>query len=122
MQLSFSRAWAGERQVPQDVQGAPVVCEAGGLYRAATPEELLRAAAQQLEGALGSRLPVDKPSAAIDYIARFLAGVARSAHDRPLEVAATALARDHAQGAPLATDLARISGMVQDRLAMVQRL
>ncbi|ARC37382.1 response regulator [Paracoccus yeei] len=61
-------------------------------------------------------------TAAIDYIARFLAGVARSAHDRPLEVAATALARDHAQGAPLATDLARISGMVQDRLAMVQRL
>ncbi|CAB3940793.1 hypothetical protein LMG6000_06635 [Achromobacter insolitus] len=73
MQLSFSSAWAGERQVPQDVQGAPVVCEAGGLYRAATPEELLRAAALQLEGALGSRLPVDKPSAAIDYIVTRLA-------------------------------------------------
>lgn len=73
MQLSFSRTWAGERQGPQDVQGAPVVCEAGGLYRAATPEELLRAAAQQLEGALGSRLPVDKPSAAIDYIVTRLA-------------------------------------------------
>ncbi len=57
---------------------------------------------------------------AIDYIARFLAGVARSAHDRPLEDAATALARDHAQGHALATDLARISGMVQDRLAGVQ--
>ncbi|KRW97400.1 response regulator [Paracoccus sp. MKU1] len=55
-------------------------------------------------------------TAAIDYIARFLAGVARSAHDRMLEDAATALARDHAQGRALATDLARISGLVQDRL------
>lgn len=59
-------------------------------------------------------------TAAIDYIARFLAGVARSAHDRPLEDAATALARDHAQGQALAMDLARISGMVQDRLSANQ--
>jgi len=73
MQLSFSSAWAGERQVPEVAQGAPVVREAGGLYRAATPEELLCAAALQLEGALGSRLPVAKPSAAIDYIVRRLA-------------------------------------------------
>lgn len=56
-------------------------------------------------------------TAAIDYIARFLAGVARSAHDRPLEDAASALARDHQAGRALATDLARISGLVQDRLA-----
>ncbi|QRZ12574.1 response regulator [Paracoccus methylovorus] len=56
-------------------------------------------------------------TAAIDYIARFLAGVARSAHDRMLEDAATTLARDHEQGRPLATDLTRISGLVQDRLA-----
>ena len=73
MQLSFSSAWAGERQVPEDVQGAPVVRELGGLYRAATSEELLRAAARQLEGALGSRLPVAKPSAAIDYMVTRLA-------------------------------------------------
>lgn len=59
-------------------------------------------------------------TAAIDYIARFLAGVARSSHDRPLENAATALARDHAQGQALAMDLARISGMVQDRLSAHQ--
>lgn len=59
---------------------------------------------------------------AIEYIARFLAGVARSAHDRMLEDAATALARDHAEGRALATDLARISGLVQDRLAAVQFL
>ena len=59
-------------------------------------------------------------TAAIDYIARFLAGVARSAHDRMLEDAATALARDHSEGRALATDLARISGLVQDRLAAVR--
>lgn len=59
-------------------------------------------------------------TAAIDYIARFLAGVARSAHDRMLEDAATALARGHADGRALAMDLARISGLVQDRLAAVK--
>ena len=53
----------------------------------------------------------------IDYIARFLAGVARSSHDPRLEDAATALARDHSAGLALAADLARISGLVQDRLA-----
>lgn len=58
----------------------------------------------------------------IDYIARFLAGVARSAHDPVLEAAATALARDHSAGHALATDLARISGMVQDRLARVAEM
>ena len=55
---------------------------------------------------------------AIDYIARFLAGVARSARDEPLEEAATALARDHSAGRALAADLARISGLVQDRLSV----
>jgi CheY-like chemotaxis protein len=55
----------------------------------------------------------------IDYIVRFLAGVARSAHDPALEAAAAALARDYDAGNGLATDLARISGMVQDRLARV---
>ncbi|MTH64420.1 response regulator [Paracoccus shanxieyensis] len=58
--------------------------------------------------------------AAIEYIARFLAGVARSSHDRPLEDAATALTRDQANGPALAMELARISGMVQDRLSAVQ--
>lgn len=58
--------------------------------------------------------------AAIEYIARFLAGVARSAHDQPLADAATALAGSGG-GAGLAMDLARLSGMVQDRLASVQQ-
>lgn len=59
---------------------------------------------------------------AIDYIARFLAGVARSAHDPALEAAATALARDHQAGHALAADLARISSMVRDRLANVAEM
>ncbi|MDS9466147.1 response regulator [Paracoccus sp. MBLB3053] len=60
--------------------------------------------------------------AAIEYIARFLAGVARSAHDAPLEHAASALASAPRAGGSLAVDLARISGMVQDRLSAVQGL
>ncbi len=58
---------------------------------------------------------------AIDYIARFLTGVARSAQDMPLAEAAAALARDHEAGRGVATDLTRISGMVHDRLAAVGR-
>lgn len=65
-------------------------------------------------------LSLAEDTAAIDYIARFLAGVARSAHDRMLEDAATSLARDHRAGRALAADLARISGLVQDRLAAVR--
>lgn len=52
----------------------------------------------------------------IEYIARFLGSVARSAHDGPLEAAAIALAKDHRAGRAVATELAHISGMVQDRL------
>lgn len=63
-----------------------------------------------------------RDTAAIDYIARFLASVAKSAHDPALERAATDLARDHGAGHALATDLARISGMVQDRLDRVAGL
>lgn len=55
--------------------------------------------------------------AAIDYIARFLTGVARSAQDTPLAEAAAALARDYEAGRGVATDLTRISGMVHERLA-----
>lgn len=55
----------------------------------------------------------------IDYIARFLAGVARSVHDAPLEAAATALANDHRAGRIIMADLDQISGMVHQRLAQV---
>ncbi|WEF26002.1 response regulator [Paracoccus sp. S3-43] len=64
-------------------------------------------------------LSTAQDTAAVDYIAHFLAGIARSAHDPVLEAAATALARDRDAGHALATDLARISGLVQERLARV---
>ncbi len=54
---------------------------------------------------------------ALDYIAQFLAGVARSARDTALEDAARALVADQVAGRALAPDLARISGLVHDRLA-----
>ncbi|AUH66213.1 response regulator [Paracoccus zhejiangensis] len=54
---------------------------------------------------------------AVDYIAGFLAGLGRSAHDTALEDAANLLARDHADGRSLAADLTRISGLVYERLA-----
>lgn len=56
-------------------------------------------------------------TAALDYIAQFLAGVARSAQDDALEDAARALALDQSAGRALAPDIARISGLVHDRLA-----
>lgn len=56
-------------------------------------------------------------TAALDYIAQFLAGVARSARDGALEDAARALSSDQHAGRALAPDLARISGLVHDRLA-----
>lgn len=59
---------------------------------------------------------------AVDYIAHFLAGIARSAHDPVLEAAATALQRDREAGHALASDLARISGLVQERLSKVASL
>ncbi len=53
---------------------------------------------------------------ALDYVAQFLGGVARSAGDGVLAEAATGLATARAQGLPLAADTARIAGLVQDRL------
>lgn len=49
--------------------------------------------------------------AGLAYVAQFLSGIAASAHDRPLEDAAHALARDHLLGLP------KVSGMLRDRLA-----
>ena len=53
----------------------------------------------------------------LDYIAQFIAGVARSAKDRPLEQAAMALAAKRAVGGPAALETAKLSGMVQERLS-----
>ena len=53
---------------------------------------------------------------AIEYIAQFLTGVARIAHDGPLETAVARLTRHRERGQPLATDIACITGMVHERL------
>lgn len=52
----------------------------------------------------------------LDYAARFLAGVARSAHDDALEQAADRLARARSGGRAFGADLARVAGMLQERL------
>ena len=53
---------------------------------------------------------------AIDYVAQFLTGVARIAHDNPLEDAVAQLTAHRASGKPFGSDVAQIAGMVQDRL------
>ncbi len=55
-------------------------------------------------------------SKVLDYVAQFVGGVARSAQDDVLADAADQLARSCAQGSPVATDTARIAGLVQERL------
>jgi len=52
----------------------------------------------------------------LDYVARFLSGVAKSAADTPLEQAAADLLRARADGAVERAKLARLAAMVQDRL------
>ncbi|MEN8832713.1 MAG: response regulator [Pacificibacter sp.] len=52
----------------------------------------------------------------LDYIAQFLASIARSAGDTELIDAATSLAGHRKQGAPLGSDIARITGLVQKRI------
>jgi CheY-like chemotaxis protein len=54
---------------------------------------------------------------ALDYVAQFLSGVARSAQDKGLESAANALASKRALGQPSASEAAVIAGMIQQRLS-----
>ncbi len=53
----------------------------------------------------------------LDYVAQFLIGVARSAHDSDLTDAAGALATARREGRATRSDVARIAGLVQERLA-----
>lgn len=53
----------------------------------------------------------------LDYIARFLEGVAASVEDGPLTDAASALRTARQEGRALNTYAARVAGLVQDRLA-----
>jgi len=66
-------------------------------------------AAELLENA-----PTDQ---ALDYIAQFLEGVARSISDDKMETAARALAGRRAAGEPAASEAAQIAGLIQERLA-----
>lgn len=53
----------------------------------------------------------------IDYLAQFLRGVANSADDTDLANAAQDLAKARTEGRAVRSDLARVAGLVQDRLA-----
>ncbi len=53
----------------------------------------------------------------LDYVARFLAGLAVSAHDADLRTAAEALLVEHRKGETPAAPLLRVSGIVRERLA-----
>ena len=79
-----------------------------------SPDELayhddINYAAELLEN-----LPDDK---ALDYIAQFLKGVARSAEDARMEEAAMALAGKRAAGQATTSEAAQIAGLIQQRLA-----
>ncbi|MCR8549004.1 response regulator [Salipiger sp. P9] len=53
----------------------------------------------------------------LDYVTHFLRGVAHSAGDHVLQAAAEGLAETRAEGRPTKADIARVAGLVQDRLA-----
>ena len=55
--------------------------------------------------------------ASLDYITQFLSGVARSASDGDLVEAADALADARRTGRAIRADLARVTGLVEDRLS-----
>ncbi len=52
----------------------------------------------------------------LDYVAQFVGGVARSAGDTALADAASALARARSRDLPVTSEMARIAGLVQDRM------
>ena len=53
----------------------------------------------------------------LDYIAQFLAGIARSVEDEEMAEAAVSLASRRQNGLPQGADVARVSGLVQARIA-----
>lgn len=62
----------------------------------------------------------DLDPGSITYAVQFLCGLARIAHDAPLEEAATSLSTHHQKGEPIGGDVAQIAGLVQERLTMRQ--
>ncbi len=53
----------------------------------------------------------------LDYLAQFVSGVARSADDQALAAAAEALASARSEGREGRSDMARLAGLVQERLS-----
>ena len=51
------------------------------------------------------------------YLAQFTSGIAKSAHDEPLEAAALALAVDRSNGQSVKSDVRRLDGILRERLA-----
>lgn len=87
------------------------MAEGGGAALVPDPaafrDDLVRAAALLDAGGAGD----------LDYVARFLAGLAVSARDADLRAAAEALLAGRGGGAGRPAPLARVSGLVQARLA-----
>lgn len=54
---------------------------------------------------------------AMDYLVRFLDGVAKTAHDAPLSAAAEALAQACAEGRETAGDVSALTGLLETRIA-----
>lgn len=97
--LPSDRQPAGPREVPDDtVRPDPVA------YR----DDLCHAADTLSEG---------EADEVIDYVAQFLSGLARSAQDTPLALAAEAVTKARAKGTVLNADVVRLNQMVQTRLA-----
>ena len=59
----------------------------------------------------------DGDAVAVEYVARFLSGVAAIAGDTLLSAAAQELVRTRLEGLPLGRPLARVTGLVQERLS-----
>lgn len=87
------RIVSGEEMLPDQVS-----------YR----DDLAHAAELLGEGAEGPSL---------DYLAQFVGGIARSAHDEALERAARALTLSRTEKRPTGSALARLAGLVQERLS-----
>ncbi|WP_299152152.1 response regulator [uncultured Tateyamaria sp.] len=97
--LPLDRRPNGPRSVPNDVVEPDPIA-----YR-----DDMAHVADVLEGASDVR--------ALDYVAQFLSGVARSAADDELMMASAALAAKRARGDSAASEAATVAGLVQERLA-----
>ncbi len=66
-------------------------------------------------------LRAETDDAALDYVARFLGGVARSAGDCALERAAADLIKARASGVPVTPFATQVAGLVQERMQMTDK-